>query len=151
MMPPRVTNYWQASPWSARRRGVLCDWFDIKFAAEVEGLILHEKVEKVMMRAGHAHSPTLREGRAALAHHLDYLEALLERRDWLAGRTFSLADIAGGAHLSCLDFLGEIRWRERRTLKTWYQRFKSRPSVQPLLKDRVPGIYAPAYYDDIDF
>ena len=129
----------------------LCDWFDVKFAAEVEGFILHEKVEKAMLRAGHPDAAALREGREVLRAHLDYVEDLIERRDWLAGRRFSLADIAAGAHLSCLDFLGEITWRERKVLKGWYQRFKSRPSVQPLLKDRVRGIYPPRYYDDIDF
>jgi len=129
----------------------LCDWFDNKFAVEVESYILHEKVEKAMTRAGRPETAVLREGREALGYHLDYIEDLIAQRDWLVGRRMSLADIAGGAHISCLDFLGEIKWRERRTLKGWYQRFKSRPSVQPLLKDRIPGIYAPGWYDDLDF
>ena len=129
----------------------VCDWFDAKFASEVETYILAEKVEKAMTRSGTPDTATLRYGRETLGHHLDYIEGLLERRDWLGGRRFSLADIAAGAHLSCLDFLGEIKWRERRTLKSWYQRFKSRPSVQPLLKDRLPGLYAPGWYDDLDF
>ena len=145
------TKLLAAEPLERAEARRLCDWFDVKFAAEVESYILFEKVEKVMTRQGHPHSPTLREGRVALGHHLDYIEDLLGRRDWLAGRQFSLADIAAGGHLSCLDFLGEIKWRDRRVLKSWYQRLKSRPSVQPLLKDRVPGIHAPSYYDDIDF
>ena len=129
----------------------LCDWFDTKFAAEAESYIFHEKIEKAMTRQGRPDTQVLRAGREGLGHHLDYLEHLLEARDWFAGRRMSLADIAAGAHISCLDFLGEIRWRDRKVLKGWYQKFKSRPSVQPLLKDRVPGIYAPGWYDDLDF
>ena len=117
----------------------------------MESLILYEKVEKAMTRTGQPEAATLRAGRAALRAHLDYIEGLLERRDWLVGERFGLADVAAGAHLSCLDFLGEIVWRERRVLKSWYQRFKSRPSVQPLLQDRVRGLYPPRYYSDIDF
>ena len=129
----------------------LCDWFDMRFAAEVGAPILGEKVERAMLGAGSPDPATLREGREALRAHLDYVESLLERRDWLAGRRFSLADIAAAAHLSAIDFLGEIRWRERKVLKSWYQRIKSRPSVQPLLADRLPGMFPPAYYADPDF
>jgi len=68
-----------------------------------------------------AHPPTLRAGREAMHRHFEYFTWLLERRDYLAGRHFSLADIAGVAHLSCLDFLGEIRWRDWPEIKDWYQ------------------------------
>ena len=129
----------------------LCDWFDIRFATDVGEPILGEKIERAMLGAGSPDAATLREGRDALRAHLDYVEGLLERRDWLAGRRFSLADVAGAAHLSAVDFLGEIRWRERKVLKSWYQRIKSRPSVQPLLADRLPGMFPPAYYADPDF
>ena len=129
----------------------LCDWFDIRFATDVGEAILGEKVERHMLGAGSPDPQVLREGRARLRDHLDYLEGLLSERDWLAGKRFSLADIAGAAHLSTLDFLGEIRWREREVLKGWYQRMKSRPSVQPLLEDRVRGVYPPRYYADVDF
>ena len=129
----------------------LCEWFDAKFAAEVHTYLLMEKVEKAITRQGTPDTATLRWGREALGHHLDYIEALLEQRDWIGGRRFSLADIAAAGHLSCLDFLGEVKWRERKTLKGWYQKVKSRPSVQPLLKDRMPGLYAPSWYDDLDF
>jgi len=76
---------------------------------------------------------------------------LLEQRDWLAGKSFSLADIAGAANMSCLDFLGEIKWRDWPELKRWYQTVKSRPSVQALLQDRVAGLRPPRHYTDLDF
>ncbi|CAM3736234.1 glutathione S-transferase family protein [Litorimonas haliclonae] len=129
----------------------LADWMDQKFTQEVDALILHEKVEKSVAGLGSADTAVLREGRAALAQHLGYFCWLLDQRDWLAGRYFSLADIAVAAHISCLDFLGEINWRDWPTLKDWYQKVKSRPSMRPLLNDRVPGFRAPRHYTDLDF
>ncbi len=129
----------------------LCSWFDDKFAQEVNAYLLHEKVEKIVTGGGNPDTDTLRAGRNHLFFHLEYMVWLLEQRPWLAGHDFSIADIAGGAHLSCLDFLGEISWRAWPGLKDWYQKFKSRPSVRPILADRVPGLTPPRYYADLDF
>lgn len=129
----------------------LCNWFDTKFADEVNAYLMHERVEKALSGGGAPHPPNLREGREHLMHHLTYMTWLLEKRDWMAGKSFSLADIAAGANISCLDFIGEVRWRNWPILTDWYQKLKSRPSFQPLLADRVPGIIAPAHYADLDF
>jgi len=129
----------------------LAHWFDVKFAGDVNAYILTERLEKSLSGAGAPAPSTLRIGREHLKFHLDYLNWLLEQRDWLAGRTLSLADLAGGAHLSCLDYLGEINWESRSALKDWYQKLKSRPSFRPLLKDMVPGLRAPRHYADLDF
>jgi len=134
----------------------LCAWFDTRFAEEVDAYILAEKVERsVLAQTSHAIGPSdvdvLREGRAHLVEHLEYFTGLLEQRDWLAGRRFSLGDVAAAAHLSCLDFLGEISWRDYPVLKDWYQKVKSRPSMRPVLADRVAGLRAPRHYTDLDF
>lgn len=129
----------------------LCRWFDVKFSDEVNAYIMHEKLEKSVTGGGAPHPPTLRTGREHLTYHLDYMSWLLESRPWLAGHDFSLADIAAGANISCLDFLCEIPWKTRPKIKTWYQKLKCRPSFQPLLSDRVPGIMPPAHYADLDF
>ena len=42
--------------------------------------------------------------------HLDYIDWLTEKANWLAGKQISLADLAAAAHLSVLDFLGDIDW-----------------------------------------
>jgi len=138
------------APESAEARR-LCDWLDMKFTDDVHAYIMHERIEKVMLPSEPPHPPTLRAGREAMHSHFEYLTWLLERRDFLAGRHFSLADIAGVAHLSCLDVIGEIRWRDWPELTAWYQKLKSRPSVQPLLTDRLPGIIPPRHYRDLDF
>ena len=63
----------------------------------------------------------------------------------------SQADLAAAAHLSVLDYFGEIAWRSFPHLKTWYVRLKSRPSFRPLLADRLPGMAPVEHYADLDF
>ena len=72
----------------------LLQWFDRKFDYEVNGLLLHEKLEKRLMSLGAPDLANMRHGREALRAHLSYMEGLLSTRDWLAGRRISLADIA---------------------------------------------------------
>ena len=129
----------------------IADWFDKKFTAEVNAYILFEKIEKSLTGSSTADPQVLREGREHLNFHLTYISWLLEQRDWLAGSQFTLADVAGAAHISCLDFLGEIRWRDWPKIKQWYQTIKSRPTVQPLLNDNIPGLRAARHYRDLDF
>lgn len=128
----------------------LCTWFGQRFDHEVNALIFPEKLETVFL-GGTPDPDALREGRAALREHLSYMTWLLSIRDGLAGPAFSMADIIAAAHLSCLDYLGEIPWREFPDVKDWYQAIKSRPSFRPLLAERIPGIRPPQHYSDLDF
>jgi glutathione S-transferase len=129
----------------------LAHWFDVKFAGDVNAYILTERIEKSLSGSGAPDPATLRIGREHLKFHLEYLSWLLEKRDWLACGTLSLADLAAGAHLSCLDYLDEINWSKWPELKDWYQKLKSRPSFRPLLSDIVPGLRPPRHYADLDF
>jgi len=83
--------------------------------------------------------------------HLEYLTYLLTHRDWLAGGELSMADLTAAAHLSCLDYTGDVPWKLWGMVKNWYARVKSRPSFRPLLADHVPGMRPPPYYADLDF
>ncbi len=76
----------------------------------MNALLVHEKAEKRLFGLGAPNDGAMRRGREALREHLDYLESLLETRDWLAGPRLSFADIAGAAHLSVVDFLGDAPW-----------------------------------------
>jgi len=129
----------------------ICSWFDGKFQDEVNAYILAERLEKTLTGGGAPDPQILRDGRAHLQFHLDYMEWLLSRRGWLAGHDFSLADIAAGAHLSCLDYLGEVPWKDHKPVKDWYQKLKSRPSFKSILKDQIPGLIPPRHYTDLDF
>ncbi|RZJ87784.1 MAG: glutathione S-transferase family protein, partial [Brevundimonas sp.] len=68
-----------------------------------------------------------------------------------AGRRLSQADLAAAAHLSVLDYFGEIAWANWPALKIWYSKLKSRPCFRPLLSDRFAGVQAASWYDDLDF
>ena len=129
----------------------LVAWFDGKFAAEVTRNLQGEKYVKRIAGWGQPDAGALRAGYANLRQHLQYLGWLAETRKWLAGSSLSLADFAAAAHLSVLDFLGDVDWSLSPPTREWYARMKSRPSFRPLLADRVPGMMPPAHYADLDF
>ncbi len=129
----------------------LVAWFDGKFAAEVTRNLVGEKYLKRLAGRGEPDAGAMRTGYAALRHHLQYLGWLAETRKWLAGATISLADFAAAAHLSVLDFIGDVDWSISQPAREWYARMKSRPSFRGILADRVPGVTPPAHYTDLDF
>jgi glutathione S-transferase len=129
----------------------LLQWFDRKFEFEAGGLLLYEKMEKRLLGLGAPELASLRQGREALKVHLGYIERLLQDRDWLAGRRLSLADFAAAAHLSVIDYFGDVPWADFPAAKTWYMKLKSRPCFRPLLTDRWPGLPPAPHYDDLDF
>lgn len=129
----------------------LVAWFDVKFMREVTDLIWREKVLKFVINRDPPSSAAVRVGVANLHAHLSYVGYLFEQRNWLAGDNISLADIAAGAHLSVLDYLGDVPWEAHPAAKLWYARLKSRPSFRPLLADRAPCLKPAAHYDDLDF
>ena len=129
----------------------LLQWFDRKFEFEAGGFILHEKMEKRLLGLGAPELANLRQGRDGLKNHLWYMDTLLQGRDWLAGRRLSLADFAAAAHLSVIDYFGDVPWKDFAGVKTWYMKLKSRPAFRPLLQDRWPGLSPARHYDDLDF
>ena len=126
-------------------------WFNNKFSLEVESSIVYEKIMKVFMGKGNPDTNILRVGRKNLITHMQYINWLSKNRDWLAGNSYSIADISAAANLSILDYLGEINWREYSFAKEWYARVKSRPSFRSVLLDKIPGLLPPKYYSDLDF
>ena len=129
----------------------LTGWFDRRFTDEVNAVLLHERLEKPLLRLGPPEARALRDGRAALKDHLAMLEPLAASREWLAGRRLSQADLVAAAHVSVLDYFGEISWRSYPSLKLWYMKLKSRPCFRPLLADKFQGLTAAPHYADLDF
>jgi len=129
----------------------LVTWFDRRFNDEVNAVLLHERMEKPLLRLGPPEARALRAGREALKAHLLMMETLLGVRDALAGRRLSQADFIAAAHLSLLDYFGEVPWAAWPGLKTWYMKLKSRPCFRPLLADRFPGVQPAVWYHDLDF
>ena len=111
----------------------------------------NEKVMKKFVDKSSPDSASIRKGNSNLKKYLDYISWLTNRRNWLAGNDFSLADISAAAHISCLDYTGSIEWASYPEVKNWYVRIKSRPSFREILKDRVVNISPPDAYSDLDF
>jgi glutathione S-transferase len=129
----------------------LIAWFDIKFNREVTYNLVEEKMMKRFLGLGEPSSQAIRAGYANIRYHLDYIGYLTDRRKYLAGDEFGLADIAAAAHLSALDYLGDVPWGDYEPAKDWYARVKSRPSFRPILADHIPGAAPPRHYADLDF
>jgi len=129
----------------------LIAWFDGKFYNEVSEFLLREKLLKRFMGMGEPRSDLIRAGRENIGYHLDYISYLVERRNYIGGEVFSLADITAAAHISCLDYLGDVPWEHYPGAKEWYARVKSRPSFRAILADHMPGLPPPRHYADLDF
>lgn len=129
----------------------LCDWFDQKFYHEVYQYIVGEKVFKRFKLRQAPDSKILKAGLNNLKFHMEYIDWLSERNNNLAGREFSLADITAAAHLSVIDYLGDIEWGNYKNAKLWYSKIKSRPSFKEILKDTIKGIPPSKHYQNLDF
>lgn len=135
----------------------LIDWFHGKLNREVTQALLAEKVYgryaggPAQQTHGAPNVERLRALRANLRYHLGYISFLSDQRRWLAGDEMSFCDLAAAAHLSVIDYLGEVPWDDFSQAKSWYVRLKSRRSFQSLLADRMPGLPPPLAYTDLDF
>jgi glutathione S-transferase len=132
----------------------LVDWFHGKFDDEVSSYLLGEKLHRRFDPAKGGGAPDMelvRAGQANLRYHLSYIGHLTASRNWLAGEHLSFADLTAAAHLSCVDYLGDVPWAEAEAAKEWYARIKSRRSFRTLLTDRIPALKPPDYYADPDF
>lgn len=129
----------------------LVEWFDRKFHDEVIVNLVDEKIIKRFLGQGEPNSRAILAGSRNLHTHLAYVEWLIDRRTWLAGEDMSLADLTAAAHLSCVDYLGDVPWDDHPYAKDWYARVKSRPCFRPILADRIPGAPPPPHYADLDF
>ena len=82
---------------------------------------------------------------------LDFIATLDDNNNWLAGPSFSLADVFAAANIATLDYIGAIDWSEHLAVQRWYRRVKSRRSLNDILADRIDGMEPPAQYSDPDF
>ncbi|MGA0532718.1 glutathione S-transferase family protein [Hansschlegelia sp. KR7-227] len=133
----------------------LTDWFNRKFFEEVSSHLVTEKIYKRFMPTnlggGAPEMAAIRASRANIRYHLKYLGYLIRQRNWLAGDRLTYADLAAAAHLSVVDYLGDVPWDEDESAKGWYARVKSRPSFRPLLAETVRGAAPAPHYADLDF
>ncbi len=130
----------------------IASWFDEKFYHEVSKYILAEKYFNRFTPGSHEpNSEILRAARHNLNIHLGYIEYLIENRKYLARDQISIADFAASAHISVLDYFGDINWSHHEEIKNWYSLIKSHKFFTQILKDRIINIAPPSYYSELDF
>ncbi len=130
------------------------DWALVIFNAQVTQKIVHEKAPQRFTGSSVLRAPDMniiRQGREILKTALAAIGKAAEKNGNLAARTTTLGDLGVAAHLSTLDYFGEIPWAEYPATSEWYTRMKSRPSFRSLLADRVPGQPPVSYYAELDF
>jgi glutathione S-transferase len=131
----------------------IADWFDYIFYNDVYLCIINEKIYKRFVREGDK-VPDPSRVRLALSKlhvHLDYVSWLIDRRNWLAGQYFSIADVYAASFLSVVDYLGCIPWAKHEIAKQWYARIKSRPAFRGILNDNLSQIPPSLDYSNLDF
>ncbi|MGZ5923130.1 MAG: glutathione S-transferase family protein [Rhizomicrobium sp.] len=130
------------------------DWAMGTLHDQVTRRIVFEKGAQRFTGAASRSAPdmnVIRQGREALRVMLKIIGQAAETNGNLAIRECTLADLAVAAHLSALDYFGEIPWTDYPQAAEWYVRIKSRPSFRTLLADRVPGQPPTMTYAELDF
>jgi glutathione S-transferase len=140
----------------AERRASLrwLDWAMGPFHELVTQRIVYEKAAQRFTGGPARRGPDMniiRAGRVELREALGAIGQAVALNGNLAGRTASLGDLAVAAHLSSLDYFGEVPWTDHPAAAEWYVRLKSRPSFRSILADRVPGQPPVSHYAELDY
>jgi glutathione S-transferase len=126
-------------------------WFHQKYFAECGVLLLQERMFNRLVARAAPDTQTIRAALNASELHMSYIDHLVDRRRWLAGSSFTLADLVAAAHVSVADYLGGVNWDRHEPAKQWYMAIKSRPTFRILLADRMAGLPPPPHYEKLDF
>jgi len=149
--PAAGAGLFPAEPRNRTEMWRLCEWVLMKLNDEVSRYVIEEKIIKRDLPGATPDPGVLRVAKANLTEHLLYFNWLFATRQWIGGEVMTLADFALGAHLSALDYLGDVNWDTAVEVRHWYARIKSRPAFRTLLNDRVGGMPPHAGYADLDF
>lgn len=131
----------------------LVDWALGPLHENTTRKIVYEKAAQRFTGAQAKRSPdmeAIRFGREAVKLALQEIGVCAETHGYLAARECTLGDLAVAAHISALDYFGEVPWGEHPAAAEWYMRMKSRPSFRSLLADRVPGQPPVPHYAELD-
>jgi glutathione S-transferase len=128
------------------------NWADDHMWSSVTSQVLQERVLKRFDPRGDRQPDltVLKAAQQELRACMQVLERQLDHSASLVGG-LGLADLSAAAHLSCLDYFGDVPWSDYAATHDWYARIKSRPSFRVLLSDTLPGVPHAAHYQDLDF
>jgi glutathione S-transferase len=98
----------------------------------------HERKKEIVTQGFDA--PGLAETYRLYDSYLGKMEQTLADSPWLAGASFSLADVAVAPYVNRLDMLGMDRmWTASRPHVTdWFERIRARPAFKPAFLDWCP-------------
>lgn len=105
-------------------------------------------VELGQLERGIKHNVAVRELIDDVELILDEIEAVLEHRKWLAGGSYTLADLMWTAVLSKLEQIGfarSLRAHRRPRVAEWYARLRERPSWDAMQR-RMSAMQALRFY-----
>lgn len=142
LMPASPLARAQARRWS--------NWLDGPMWRSVTAIVLSERVLARHGGTGTGGPEALKASLTVLRTCLAQVEQQVEREGSLVDAT-TIADLSLAAHLSCLDYFGDVPWQTLPATREWYARIKSRPSFRPLLNETLPGFVPVAHYGDLDF
>ena len=131
----------------------LLDWAMGPFLETVTRKIVYEKASPRFTGASARRAPDMeiiRSGRDILRQSLKTFGEAADMHGYLAARECTVGDLAVAAHLSALDYFGEVPWKDFPTAAEWYLRVKSRPCFRSLLSDRLPGQPPVSHYGELD-
>lgn len=140
-----------AEPLARARTRQIWRYVEGPVAERVTSPLIYERVHRRMSGLGTPDSKAIERANAAKGYYFQELERLIDQDTWIAGPNLTLADLSLAAQISLLDYLDLIDWTAYPTLSDYYRRLKSRPSVRPLLEDRLEGIAPSSTYQDLDF
>ena len=67
------------------------------------------------------------------------METALATAPWLAGDSYSLADVSLTPYVNRLEMLGmAAMWRDRPRVADWFERIRARPNFKPAVLDWIP-------------
>ncbi len=91
----------------------------------------HDRKKQIVMQGFEA--PDIARPFVLYDRYLQQMEETLQGSEWLAGNTFSLADVGMAPYLNRLDMLGMLgMWTRRRPrVADWFDRVKARSTFAP--------------------
>ena len=97
----------------------------------------HER-KKQLVKLGFQ-TPGVAEKFRLYDRYLQKMEDALAEGPWLAGDTFSLADVGMAPYVNRLNMLGMSgMWAKRPRVTDWFERLKARPTFKPTFLDECP-------------
>ena len=127
------------------------EFFDSKFYNDITKPILEERIYTFYKKKRVADLDVIKIARINLEEYLRFVENILQKKDYIATRYFTLADLSLACQISSLDYLGEIDWQQHLILKEWYVLIKSKPAFRDILYDVIADFRPSIWYRELDF